>query len=160
MSRLVFLAALVCLAAPLAAQGRQDPEQLREQVVQRFLQNYRTQAGLTEAQFARLETGVRRRWESRRGLQQRERELLEAVGGQLRPGVGADVDSVTRLLDALESVQAERIAGLRQEQAELREYLTPVQRAQLVLAFTRLERQIEDLVRRRMEPNPPPRRPE
>jgi hypothetical protein len=33
-----------------------------------------------------------------------------------------------------------------------------VQRAQLVLAFTRLERQIEDLIRRRMEVGQPQQR--
>jgi hypothetical protein len=151
MRSILFAVGMALLAAPVAGQVRQDPERLREQVVQRFIENYRTQAGLTDAQFDRFRTSVRRQWEARRGVEQRERAIVQALGGQLRPGVAADPDSVTRLLDALEAVQAERIDRLRSEQAEFREYLSPVQRAQLVLSFARLERQIEDLIRRRME---------
>jgi hypothetical protein len=58
---------------------------------------------------------------------------------------------VSALLDALETVQADRLARLRNEQGEFREFLSSVQRAQLVLSFARLERQIEDLIRQRME---------
>lgn len=147
------------LAGPAAGQVRPDPERLRAQVVQRFIETYRTQAGLTDAQFDRFQATVRRQWDVRRALEQREREIVQALGGQLRPGVAADQDSVAALLGALETVQAERIDRLRTEQAEFREYLSPVQRAQLVLAFTRLERQIEDLIRQRMEAaRQPPRR--
>lgn len=138
-------------AAPLAAQVRQDPERLRVQVVQRFIENYRTQAGLTDAQFDRFQSSVRRQWEARRALEQRERQILQALGGQLRPGVAADQDSVSALLQTLEDVQADRIDRLRTEQAEFRAFLSPVQRAQLVLSFARLERQIEELVRQRVE---------
>ncbi|HEX9631016.1 MAG TPA: hypothetical protein VGA02_01030 [Gemmatimonadales bacterium] len=151
MRTMLIVVGMVLLAGPLSGQVRQDPERLREQVVQRFIENYRMQAGLTDAQVERFRSSVRRQWEARRQAEQREREILQALGGELRPGVAADADSVTRLLDALESVQADRMGQLRSEQAEFREYLTPVQRAQLVLAFTRLERQIEELIRRRME---------
>jgi hypothetical protein len=160
MMRSIFVAVgMALLAGPLAGQVRQDPERLREQVVQRFIENYRTQAGLTDAQFDRFRSSVRRQWEARRAVEQRERAIVQALGGQLRPGVAADPDSVTQLLDALEAVQAERVDRLRSEQAEFREYLSPVQRAQLVLAFTRLERQIEELIRQRMEAGRPQPRP-
>lgn len=151
MRTIVIAVGLGMLAGPLAGQVRQDPERLRAQVVQRFIENYRSQAGLTDAQFDRFQAGVRRQWEARRALEQREREILQALGGQLRPGIAADPDSVATLLGALENVQAERLGRLRSEQAEFREYLSPVQRAQLVLSFTRLERQIEDLIRQRVE---------
>jgi hypothetical protein len=161
MMRTVLIAlGLALLTGPLAGQVRQDPERLRAQVVQRFIENYRTQAALTDAQYERFQASVRRQWGARRELEQRERGILEALGGQLRPGVAADADSVSRLLDALERVQGERIDRLRQEQAEYREYLTPVQRAQLVLSFARLERAIEDLIRQRAEAARPLRRDE
>jgi len=160
MRTILIAVGMTVLAGPIAGQVRQDPERLRQQVVQRFIENYRTQAGLTEAQYDRFRSGVQRHWEARRALEQRERDVLMALGGELRPGVAADADSVTRLLDTLEGVQAERMDRLRREQAEFREYLSPVQRAQLVLSFARLERQIEDLIRQRMEAGrPQPRRP-
>jgi hypothetical protein len=65
---------------------------------------------------------------------------------------------VTRLLDAMTESQAQRVETLRAEQRELQTYLTTVQRAQLVLAFTRLERQIQDLVQRRLQAGAPPAR--
>jgi len=102
-----------------------DPERLRAQVVQRFIENYRTLAGLTDAQFARFQESVRRQWEARRMLEQRKREIVQALGGQLRPGVAADQDSVTALLDALVTVRTQQIDRLRAEQAEYQEYLYP-----------------------------------
>lgn len=158
MRTMLIAVGMAVLAGPLGGQVRPDPERLREQVVQRFIENFRMQAGLTDAQLERFRGSVRRQWGARRALEQREREIVQALGGELRPGVAADADSVTRLLDALEAVQAERMDRLREEQADFREYLSPVQRAQLVLAFTRLERQIEDLIRRRMEAGQPQQR--
>jgi hypothetical protein len=151
MMRTVMLAlALVLPAAPLGAQVRQDPERLREQVVQRFLENYRTQAGLSDDQYGRLEAVVRRQWQARRELQERERAIVGALQGQLRPGVAADRDSVGRLLDQLSALQRERVERLEVEQEEVKAFLDPVQRAQLVLAWARLERQVQELVQQRM----------
>lgn len=167
MRALLLVSALLTAAGPAWAQAQQgperppqeqDPERLRREVVQRFMENYRTQAGLTDEQYARLQESVRRQWESRRQFQERERQLTRALEQQLRPGVAADADSVTRLLDAMTESQAQRVETLRAEQRELQTYLSTVQRAQLVLAFTRLERQIQDLVQRRLQAGAPPAR--
>ena len=69
----------------------------------------------------------------------------------MRPGVAANPDSVTKLLDA---VVKQRAAMLDQDRAEQREYaqfLSPVQRAQLTLMIERLQQQVEGIRRRRME---------
>jgi hypothetical protein len=77
-------------AVPLASQqGRQDPERMREMVVQRFMENFRSQAGLTEEQFGRLQQSLGRTFQRRQELQHREQEVLQALQGQLRPGVAA-----------------------------------------------------------------------
>jgi hypothetical protein len=153
-----FIVVLAVLAAsPLAAQVRQDPEQLREQVVRRFLDNYRTQAGLTDEQYGQLEAVVHRQWQARRELQERERAIVGSLQRQLRPGVAADRDSVSRLLDQLTTLQRERVERLEVEQGEVKAFLDPVQRAQLVLAWARLERQVQELIQQRM--NQAPRRP-
>jgi hypothetical protein len=55
------------------------------------------------------------------------------------------------LLESLIGVQETRIEHLRAERAEVSEYLDPVQQGQLVLAFARLERQIQQLIQQRMQ---------
>jgi hypothetical protein len=151
MRSVIPLLLVVLSASTLAAQAGQDPERLREQVVQRFLQNYRTQSGLSDEQYGRLEAVVRRQWQARRELQERERLIVGALQGQLRPGVAADRDSVSRLLDQLTALQRERVERLEVEQDEVKGFLDPVQRAQLVLAWARLERQVQDLIQQRMD---------
>jgi hypothetical protein len=152
MRTLALVSLLLAFAAPALAQGGPPgPDRLREQVMQRFIENYRVQAGLTDQQFSRFQEAVRRSWDQRRNFQDRERALLQGLEAQMRPGVAANQDSVSRLLDGLVQLQANRADQSRKEQAEFAEFLNPVQRAQLVLAFARLERQIEQLLQRRME---------
>ena len=144
---------LVALASTAQAQGRPaaGAERLREQVVQRFLENYRVQAGLTDEQYGRVQTIVRGSFERRRAIQEEERGIVQALEGEMRPGVAANEDSVTALLDRLLQIQNKRVEQARAEQREFAQFLTPVQRAQFVLAFARLERQIEQVIQRRME---------
>jgi hypothetical protein len=142
---------LVALSSAARAQEGPGPERLRAQVVQRFLENYRMQAGLTDEQHGKVQTIVRSSFERRRAIQERERDIVQRLEGQMRPGVAANQDSVTALLDRLLQIQSERVEQARAEQRECAQFLTPVQRAQFVLAFTRLEGQIEQVIRRRME---------
>ena len=145
------------IAAPLAAQVP-TPERLREQVILRFMQNYRTQAGLTDEQFARFQTTARRSWEERREIQQRERRVFQALGEQMRPGIAADPDSVQVLIDEALAIQEGRAALARREQDAYAEFLSPVQRAQLILSWARLEQQIETILQRRADQLNPQRR--
>jgi hypothetical protein len=147
MRGIMVLALVWAASGPLAAQGRPAAERVREQVVQRFMENYRYQAGLTDEQYTRFQAEMRRSWDDRRVLQERERELLRGLERQLRPGVAGQPDSVTRLVDGLLEIQAERVALARGEQARFAEFLTPVQRGQLVLAITRLENLIDQAQR-------------
>ena len=151
MRALAIVLALGVLPGIAAAQVRQTPETLRAQITQRFMENYRQQAGLTDEQFAKFQASVRRHWDERRQLQQRERQTMQALGAQLRPGIAADEAEVTRLLDEVVAVQQQRVDQFRAEQKDLATYLSPVQRAQFVVAFARLEQQIQQLMQRRME---------
>lgn len=151
MLRALTLCAVVTLgAAPLAAQQPRR-EALERQIVERFVENYRAQAGLTPEQDARFRTVAMRSFNQRRERVRRERQLWVALEGQMRPGVAANPDSVSRLLDG---ISASRMAGVEQMRADDREYaafLSPVQRAQLYLQVERLQRNIEDMLRRRMQ---------
>lgn len=148
------LLAIGLLALSSVARAQAGPglgaEQLRRMVVQRFLENYRVQAGLTDEQYGKVQTVVRGAFERRRAIQERQRALVQELEAQMRPGVAANPDSVTALLDRLLQIQGEEVDQARAEQRELAQFLTPVQRAQFVLAFTRLEQQIDQVVRRRM----------
>jgi hypothetical protein len=153
MMRTAWLAiGLLTLGSAAHAQGGPGPgaERLRQMVVQRFLDNYRVQAGLTDDQYGKVQSFVRVAFERRRTIQQRQRDLVQSLESQMRPGVAADGDSVTAVLDRLVQTQQDQVDEARAEQRELAQFLTPVQRAQFVLAFTRLEQQIEQVVRRRM----------
>jgi hypothetical protein len=155
MRALVMVLAVALLPSVSAAQVRQqDPERLRAMVTQRFMENYRRQAGLTDDQFGKFQEAVRRHWDDRRTLQQREQETMQALQDQLRPGVAADEAAVTRLLGELVAVQGDRVEKLRAEQQDLAAFLSPVQRAQLTIAFAQLEHQIEQLIQRRMGNGP------
>ena len=151
MRALAIIMALGVLPGIAAAQVRQNPEQLRAQITQRFMENYRQQAGLTDEQFVKFQASVRRHWDERRDLQQREMQTMQALGAQLRPGIAADEAEVTHLLDEVVAVQQQRVDQFRTEQKDLATYLSPVQRAQFVVAFARLEQQIQQLMQRRME---------
>ena len=145
---------LVLLASPLWAQQRPPApgaEALRQQVMQRFLETYRNQAGLTPDQDRRFREVFRRSLDQRRDLQRREQEMWRALEGQMRPGLAANPDSVTRLLDAVMAQRAALVEQARSEQREYAQFLTPVQRGQLVLMVERFQQQVEGIVRRRME---------
>jgi hypothetical protein len=160
MRKLWTLGLLVLMVSPLLAQqgpprgggpGGPGAEALRQQVMMRFLQAYRGQAGLTPDQDRRFMEVFRRSAEQRRALQQQQQQLWQALEGQMRPGIAANPDSVTRLLDAIVAQQAAVVEQTRTEQRDYAQFLTPVQRGQLVLMTERLQQQVQDLVRRRME---------
>jgi hypothetical protein len=141
----IVLATLIAVqVGPLAAQNPQVRRQmLQQQVVERFMANYRAQAGLTDEQGRRLEDMTRRSFEARTALALRERTLWFALEGQMRPGVAANADSVAKLIDDLLALESERVERARAEQREFATFLSPVQRAQLTLAWRRLQMQIE-----------------
>jgi len=151
--RKLWILGLCLVAAPALAQQGPPPgvQLLQQRVMEQFLTTYRTQAGLTPDQDRRFTEVFRRSMEQRRALHHREQQLWRALEGQMRPGVAANPDSVTRLLDG---VMAQRTALVEQGRAEQREYaqfLSPVQRGQLALMMERFQQQVEGILRRRME---------
>lgn len=149
--RQVILAVLLIFAAgPVAAQQGAGPvrEALRRQVMERFLQNFVQQAGLTESQREQFGETVQRHFRQRQEFQRRRGELLRALDDQLRPGVAANPDSLEALLESLVAVGEEMAASARAEQEEYAAFLSPVQRALLVMHFERFQRQLENIQRR------------
>jgi hypothetical protein len=153
MRRAILLPLWLAVTAPLSAQ---DPEvrreMLQQQVVQRFLANYRAQAGLTDGQFEQFREVTRRSFEARADLARRERGVWLALEAQMRPGVAANPDSVVVLLDQALAIQQEQLDQARREQEEYARFLNPIQRAQLAIAWRRLQMQIEGVRGRMMGP--------
>jgi len=143
----VFAVALTGLA------HAQNPEMrrraLQEQVMLRLLENYRNQAGLSDEQFQHVREVASRSNEARREIQEREREAWRALEGQLRPGIAADADSVNALMDQILDLQVELIEQVRRDQQEYSEFLTAVQRAQLMISVRRLQNNIQGIMQRR-----------
>ena len=106
---------LVGGSADARVQNARQRRQLQQQVVERLLENGRVQAGLNDEQFGRYREIARRSLANRNEMQRRERELWQALEGQMRPGVAADEDSVVALLDSLEVFPERRIRAVHAE---------------------------------------------
>lgn len=149
----VLLAALV-LSAPLAAQQPGAPRQrqmLEARIVEQFFENYRRLAGLTPEQYTRFRAVATRSFQQRRERQQRERERWFALEEQMRPGVAANPDSVSKLLDGIVALRVAQVDQLKADDREFAAFLSPVQRAQLFLATERFQQNIQELIRRGMQ---------
>lgn len=165
MPRLLVFAIIVTgfMAGGVAtAQQRPQAEELRQQVMERFLESYSIQAGLTSEQDQRFRERFQRSLRAREEMERRQRELWRALEGQMRPGFAANPDSVNQLMDQILAERLRMLEHTRTEQREYAAFLSPVQRAQLFIMWERFQRQIE-MVRRRpgWRGGPPePRRPE
>jgi Spy/CpxP family protein refolding chaperone len=154
MRRFVAIVALAILAAPLAAQqpqGRPNREALRQMVMERFLQTFHDQAGLTPDQDEKFRDVFRRAMQQRQEAQQQEQALWRALEGQMRPGVAANADSVNKLLDGIVAQRTAQVDLLRSENQQLAQFLSPVQRAQFAIMWEHFQQQVQDIMRRRMQ---------
>lgn len=129
--------------------NQQRRRQLMAQIQQRFAARVQARLSLSDQQMDRLRTVMQQGRDQRQQLAQQEQGLRRAIGEQLRPGVAADQDSLSRLLDA---VAANHVARAQLEQQELRQlaFLTPVQRAQLLLMRQMLLQRVETIREGRM----------
>jgi hypothetical protein len=134
-------------AAPVRAQdstaaGPRAPA-LRRLIEERFAVRIQQQLGLSDQQMTRLRTTATKFGGHRRELEGRQLALRRALAAQLRPGTAADQDSVAKLTDDLVAGRIAYAQTYRDELAELRTYLDPVQRAQLMAMRERLLRRVK-----------------
>jgi Spy/CpxP family protein refolding chaperone len=141
--------------------GRGVPAaRLRQLILQRWNRQVRRQLNLTDDQAAKLHATESRFFQRRREIQQRQGTVLQALRAQLQPGVAADPDSVSKLMDTREQNRL-AIAQLdRDESMEMRAYLSPVQHARYQLMRQRLQEWIAEMRRqqrgRLLGPEEPP----
>jgi Spy/CpxP family protein refolding chaperone len=139
---------LLTVTPPVAAQGQADSHPrspaLRERIERRFAERVKEELGLTEEQAARLKAVATEHGGHRKGLRRRERALRAALDDQIRSGTTADQDSVARLTRELLDLRVEYAESWRKEMGELT-FLTPAQRAQLLVMRERLLQRVHEL---------------
>jgi len=128
--------------------GEDDParnQALRQQIEDRFATRVKTEVGLTDQQLARLRETSMTYGSRRRELAAQERVLRSALASQMRPGVAANQDSVSRLTDNLVNLRASYAQTLRDENREMAQYLTPIQRSQVMAMRERFTQRIREI---------------
>ncbi len=135
-------------AGPLAAQDGRDSvprsRELRDRIEQRFAERVKEQLRLTDDQAAKLKAVATEQGGRRRSLRHREWELRSALAAQMRDGVTSDQDSVARLTTGLLDLRVEYAESWREEMGRLT-FLTPVQRAQLLVLRERLLQRVHEM---------------
>lgn len=129
-------------------------QMLRQQIEDRFAARVKEEVGLTDAQLSRLRATSSTYGGRRRDLAAQERLLRSSLADQMRPGVAANQDSVSKLTDALVNLRSSYAQTLHDENAEMAKYLTPVQRSQLMAMRERFARRIQEIRRQRQGGQP------
>jgi len=148
-SALLGVAAVLVVPSIAAAQGggggRPNAERLRQMVEERFAAQIQAELALTDDQAVRMRRILAASAERRRGMERDERAAQQALREQLRPGVAAQVDSLTRLLDRLTTLRVAFAQAAKDEMQELGAVLTPVQQAQFLLIRDRMMSRAQDV---------------
>jgi len=150
-------------ALPLGAQDTAQPGnravELRRQIEDRFAARVQEELGLTDQQASRMREVVGGYSGKRRAMEAEERRLRQAMAGELRPGVAANKDRVSRLTDQLLDHRVRYAQSYRDEVKDLSSFLDAVQVAQFLILRERLFDRIREVqgnrgqeggVRRRM----------
>ena len=147
--RLAFLLLLSVPLRPALAQRADSAhgpmaDSLRQRIEQRFTARVQEELGLTNEQTAKLRSSSESFGAKRRDLRTQERALRDALDAQLRPGVAAKPDSVTKLTDALIDLRISAAQASRDEMKDLSKFLNPVQRARLLLMRERFWHRVKE----------------
>lgn len=148
------LTALSTSAAMAQRPGRFDQDssrrgRLESQFRERLASVMRVRLGLDDEQFRRL-AEVNRKFEGdRRTLIREDLAVRREMRLALRPDSVAPDEVVDALLDRALRVERRKVELFEQEQGELRQFLSPVQRAKYVAMQEQLRRQMDEMRDRR-----------
>jgi Spy/CpxP family protein refolding chaperone len=103
----------------------------------------RRRVGLTDAQMNQL-VPVNRRFEAqRRDLQRQERQTRLALRDAMRDSTQTDQSKISVYLDQLVQLQRQRVDLLAQEQRDLAQFMTPLQRARYTAFQEQVRRKVQ-----------------
>ncbi|HEY4101511.1 MAG TPA: hypothetical protein VGM20_11625 [Gemmatimonadales bacterium] len=141
---------MALLASPLAAQKEPRRAALEQNIERVFMNQVTKEMGLTPDQVGPFQRVVTTWAQKRAGLETEERQLRLSLMGELRPGVAANPDNVSRYVDGLNSNRVAYAETFRDEMKELAPILSPVQRGQFQVARDRLLQRVRDLQLQRL----------
>ncbi len=130
---------------PGGGAGGPRAEQLRMMIEERFAQRVKTELNLNDEQMQKLRAAFRADRDRRLQLRDQELGLRRAIDEQMRPGVAANQDSLSRLQDALVQNHLARAQLEQQHERDLSQFLTPVQRARLTQMRQTLQQRIQTI---------------
>jgi len=150
------------LAPSLAAQQRDttvaaarndtaEARTLRDRIEAAFSARVQENLNLTSDQSTKLRATQERFGARRRTLQQQQFERRQAIDDQMQPGTAANQDSLRKLLDAQRAGRAELVKIEQDEDQEMAQYLTPVQRARYQQMRGRLMQRVVEMQMERRE---------
>lgn len=157
MNRLWLAFVLVAgIAGSLAAQEPEPAdtagaERLRAEVERRFAERVQAQLGLTGDQVTKLRSTQERFGVRRRALLRAQVIHRLALQEQMRREGAANADSVRFHMDGLQAGRADLVRLEQDEDREMSDYLTPLQRAQFQMLRQRLWDRMSELRRDRQE---------
>lgn len=151
-----FFCSIALLLAPIyPVMGQQRDtsrvrsDSLRQRIEERFATRVQQELGLNNDQTAKLRSSSQQFGTRYRDLRARQRQLREALAGQLRPGVAANQDSVAKLTDGLIDLRMAAAQLTRDEMKDVGKYLTPVQRARYFMMKEKFQHRVRELRERR-----------
>ena len=119
-------------------------DSVRQRIEERFASRVQSQLGLTNEQTAKLKATNQAYSGRRREMRDRAMRLREALAKQLQPGVAANQDSVAKLTDAVIDLKMSSAQLTRDEMKDVSKYLTPVQRARLLVMRERFMERVRE----------------
>ena len=129
--------------------GAGNRAQLERRFQQMLFQVTRERVGLTDEQMRRLLPVNQRFTTQRRAIQRQERQTRVALRDAIRDSSQVDQAKITEYLDRLVDLQRQRVELLAQEQKDLAEFMTPLQRAKYTAIQEQVRQRIEQMRRRR-----------
>lgn len=140
---------IAAAAGPLSAQGERDTlprsKELRGRIEQQFAERVKKELALTDEQASRLKSIATEYGGRRRELRHRERDLRSALDAQIGDGTTSDQDSVARLTRELLDLRVKYAESWREEMGKLSPFLTPVQRARMLVMRERLIQRVHEM---------------
>jgi hypothetical protein len=161
-SLILLLTALVVTSVPLSAQranrlpareGQAAPQRggLERQFRERLAEVVRRRLNLNDVQMRQLGQVNDRYERERMFLLRDERQVRQALRGEVLSGDSANQGKVANLLDQALKIQRQRLDLTEREQRDLATFMTPVQRAMYFGIQDDLRRRMEDIRQQRQQ---------
>lgn len=127
--------------------------QMERRLQDRIDQRVRQQLALTDEQFGKMREVASRIEADRRALRSEDLSTRLAMRKELFAGENADEKRVGELLDQMTRFERRRLELQEREQRELAKFLSATQRARYIGLQDELRRSMQDVQRRRMDPD-------